>query len=129
MSLKKFWFIALVLASWFIYVNRHRIFLRDPLGAVTRNGILEDGAVVFINYDNDVLLENDHLPRYLLVAQHGQPVGVPAPINCLFTVLCLAPGYPVPQIAPLTGAPADTMTNRQVTFSDENGRDVAVKLR
>jgi hypothetical protein len=126
---KKFWFLFLVVVSWFVYVDRLKIFVRDPMGAVTRNGNFEEGAQVYINYDNDVLLENDHLPRYLNIVQHGQPVGVPAPLNCLFSMLCLASGYPEPQIAPVTGAPAEAMTNKGVQFKDENGREVFVKLR
>jgi hypothetical protein len=127
--MKIFWLLFLVVVSCFVYVNRHKLFLRDPLGAVTRNGNFEEGAQVYINYDNDVLLENDHLPRYLNVVQHGQPVGVPAPLNCLLNMICLASAYPEPQIAPVTGAPAESMTGKQVQFKDENGREVVVKLR
>lgn len=127
--MKKFWLLFLVLAAWFVYANRMRLFIRDPLGSVTRNSVAEAGTQVYINYVNDVIVTNDHLPKYLNIAERGQPVGVPAPINCLLNVLCLAPGYPVPQIAPVTGAPAEVMTDRLVQYKDENGREVAVKLR
>src|SRR5436305_862653 len=106
-----------------------KLYVRDPMGAVTRNGTFEDSAQVYVNYLNDVLLVNDQLPKYLLIVQHGQPVGVPAPLSCLFSVLCLAAGYPVPQIAPLSGAPAESMSAQQVVFKDENGREVIAKLR
>jgi hypothetical protein len=127
--MKTFWVVLLAAMALFVYVNRFKLFLRDPLGAVTRNGTFEDGAQVYINYLNDVVVANDHLPKYLLVVQHGQSVGVPAPLKCLFDLLCLAQGYPVPQIAPLTGAAAESMTDRQVRFRDENAREVTVKIR
>lgn len=127
--MKTFWVVLLAALALFVYVNRTRLFLRDPMGAVARNGTFEDGAQVYINYKNDVVLSNDHLPRYLLVVQHGQMIGVPAPLKCLFDVLCLAQAYPVPLIAPLTGAQAEDMTDRQIRFKDENAREVTVKLR
>jgi hypothetical protein len=40
----------------FVWVYRERLFLRDPLGVVERDGVKEDGARVFINYSNDVLM-------------------------------------------------------------------------
>lgn len=127
--MKRFWFLALLLAVVFVYVDRYKLYLRDPLGQVTRDGAAEEGTQVFVNYRNDAIVSNDHLPKYLNVIQRGQPVGVPEPINCLLNMLCLAPGDPIPQIAPVTGAPAESMSAHQISYRDENGREVVVKLR
>ena len=50
--------IALIALALIVFavVYRQRLFLRDPLGSVTRDGVKEDGAQVFINWSNDVLL-------------------------------------------------------------------------
>ena len=47
-----------VLLVVFVVVFRQRIFIRDPLGKVERNGIAQDGARLYINYSNDVLVED-----------------------------------------------------------------------
>ncbi len=127
--MKKWVLIALVIAAYFAYVNRLRLFLRDPLGSVLRDGVKEPGAQVFINYDNDVLLENDNAPMYLNILQHGQPVGAPETLKCFHYLLCLASGYPVPQTLALPNARLESMTPQQVRFRDSEGREVQIRLR
>ncbi len=127
--MRKWVLLALVLLSFFVYENRMRLFLRDPLGTVLRDGAKEDGAQVFLNYDNDVLLENDHPPLYLTILQHGQPVGAPTTLKCFHYLVCLANGYPAPQAAASPGARLESMTSKEVRFRDEVGREVQVKLR
>ena len=127
--MRKIVLIVLVVGSWFVYQNRMRLFVRDPLGLVTRNGVKEDGAQVFINYDNDALLENDHAPMYLEILQHGQPVGTPNTLKCIHYLVCLASGYPAPQASALPGARMVAMSPKIVQFRDEEGREVAVALR
>ena len=51
----------------FVAVFRQRIFLRDPLGKVERNGVVVDGARLFINFSNDVLVEEPGTERRYLV--------------------------------------------------------------
>ena len=127
--MKKIWLVLVLVGAWFLYAHRMTLFLRDPLGTVTRGGAYEEGAQVYLNYDNDVVVMNDKLPKYIDIVQHGQPVGVSASLKCLFSVMCLVSAYPAPQIAPVTGMAAEIMTNRQVQFKDENGREVVVRLR
>ena len=127
--LKKLMLLVLVVTSWFAYVNRQRLFVRDPLGSVTRAGVREGGAQVYINYENDVLLENDRAPLYLTILQHGQAVGAPDAMKCIHYLLCLASGYPVPQTTALPGAQLETMTSQAVRFRDGNGREAVIALR
>ena len=58
LSLKRVVIVGVVLLVVVAVVYRQRLFLRDPLGKVERNGIRVDGASVFINYYNDVLIQN-----------------------------------------------------------------------
>ncbi len=127
--MKKFVLLFVVVAGVFAYFNRERLFVRDPLGSVTRAGVHEDGAQVYINYDNDVLLENDHAPMYFNILQHGQPVGAPDALKCIHYLLCLAAGYPAPQTMGVPGARLVSMTNRSVEFRDGTAREVVVELR
>jgi hypothetical protein len=114
---KKVLLLLMLIFVVFVVVERQRLFLRDPLGSVARNGVKEDGAQVFINYNNDVLLENDHPPAYVTVVQHGGHIGTPATLKCLHWVACLADADVVPLIQPLP-ASVDSMTNKGITYHD-----------
>lgn len=127
--MRKLTLLFLVLACAFAYVNRERLFVRDPLASVTRAGTHERGAQVFINYSNDVLLENDRPPMYFNILQQGQPPGAPGTLKCIHYLICLASGYPAPQTSALPEARLEEMTPRQVRFVDEKGRAVLIKLR
>lgn len=126
--LRKIWLIALVVAAFVLYVNRLKLFVRDPLAAVTRNGVFQDGTRVYLNYDSDVLMENTQSTSSLTLLQHGQPIGVAAPLNCLLNALCIASAYPAPQIASLPGARLESMTGQEVHWKDGEGQEVVVKL-
>ena len=41
---------------------RQRIYVRDPIASVYRNDVKQAGVEAFINYSNDVLLEQDAPP-------------------------------------------------------------------
>jgi hypothetical protein len=120
--------LALVLIVFVVY-NRQRLFVRDPLGSLTRNGVKEHGAQVFINFSNDVLLENDNPPMYVLLVQRGQPVGTPAQLWCLHYVVCLTNADVAALVAGDQLAPATAMSNKTVEFRGAGGRDVVVTLR
>jgi hypothetical protein len=114
-------------------VYRERLYVRDPLGSVTRDGVHEDGAQVYINWSSDVLLENDappnHQPLTLTLIQHARPIGLPRQMHCLHWLLCLTDADNATLVAPDPGAYIESMTNRQVTFHDYNGREAVVTLR
>jgi hypothetical protein len=111
------------------FYARQRLFVRDPLAVVTRNGVKEDGAQVFINFSNDVLLENDNPPMYVSLVQQGRPVGMPSTLRCLHWLVCLTDAQPATLIAVDTHAHVESMTSRAVRYRDEDGREVVVTLR
>ena len=114
-------------------VYRQRLYVRDPLGSVTRDGVHEDGAQVYVNWPNDVLLENDappnHQPMTLTLIQHARPIGLPQQMHCLHWLLCLTDADNATLVAPDPGAYIRSMSNRQVTFHDYSGREAVVTLR
>ena len=122
---------AVLLLIVIVVVFRQRIFLRDPLGKVERNGVAIDGARLFINFANDVLVEEPGTERrYLVQAWSGVP-GVPKSLGCLRTLVCWTDADEA-AVFPLngreTGARA-VMSAKEVTFVDENGAGIRVELR
>ena len=127
--MRKFILLLAVLAAVFIGWNRKRIYVRDPLGSVTRNDVKEQGAQVFINYSNDVLLQNYSPPIYVTLVQHGRPVGTPAMIHCVAYAACLLDADIATLLDGTAGAPANSMTGKMVEYRDVGGRDTVVTLR
>jgi hypothetical protein len=108
----------------FVWVYRERLFLRNPLGAVERNGVKQDGARVFINYSNDVLVQNGG--RWVLVQGWDGVAGVPARLNCVQGLACMTEADHAEMTAVGKGA---EMSSQLVTFVDGDGVAVRVTLR
>jgi hypothetical protein len=115
----------------FVGVFRQRIFLRDPLGKMERNGVAVDGARLFINFSNDVLVEEPGTERrYLVQGWSGVP-GVPQILGCVQGLACWTDADHA-SVFPLDGRGAGTravMSAKEVTFVDETGARVRVQLR
>jgi hypothetical protein len=115
----------------FVVVFRQRIFLRDPLAKVERNGIAQDGTRVYINYANDVLVEDAAAGRrYLVEGWNGVP-GVPKHLACLTALACLTDADEA-TVFPLRSTPNQVravMSAKEVTFADETGVVMKVELR
>jgi len=126
--LKKLILLLVLLFIVFVVYNRQRLYLRDPLANVTHDGVKEDGTQVFINYSNDVLLENDNPPMYVKVIQHNNHVGLPVALKCVHFVVCLADADVVTLVEPDTRAAVESMTGKTVTFR-ENKQENVVTLR
>jgi hypothetical protein len=126
---KKFILLLVLVAVVFLVWNRQRIYLRDPLGSVARDGVKESGAQVYINYSNDVLLANYNAPVYVLLVQHGERVGTPATIHCVAYVACLLDADVATMVEGSEGAKAESMSGKVVEFRDGDGRDAVVTLR
>jgi hypothetical protein len=126
---RKFILLLVVLAVVFVVWNRQRLYVRDPLGSVARDGMKEKGAQVFINYSNDVLLQNYNAPVYVTLVQHGQPVGTPATIHCVAYVVCLLDADVATLLDGTQGADATSMAGKEVEYRDAGGRDTVVTLR
>jgi hypothetical protein len=125
---KKVLLLLFVVFLVFVIYNKQRLYLRDPFGGVMRDGVKEDGAQVFINYSNDVLLENDNAPMYVTVIQHENHVGTPAKLMCMHFVVCLADADVVTLVSTAPNAVVDSMTGKAVRYH-EGKRVTVVGLR
>ena len=116
---------------------RQRIYLRDPLATVYRDNVQQSGVEVYINYSNDVLLEEDHGDRAtsrILVQDWNKIPGTPQTLTCLRWTACLTEADKTPTIpVPWTGKgkydPKVFMTSRQVLFTDGTNAVVRIELR
>jgi hypothetical protein len=126
---RKFIQLLVIVAVVFVVWNRQRLYVRDPLGSIARDGVKEKGAQVFINYSNDVLLENYNAPVYVTLVQHGQAVGTPATIHCVAYVACLLGADVATLLEGTAGAVAMSMSGKVVEYRDAGGRDTVVTLR
>ena len=125
--MKKLIALLVVLLVVFVVVERKRVYVRDPLASVTRGGTSVSGEQVYINFYNDVLLENDNPPMLVMLLERGQPIGVPTKLRCIHWVACLtdadiATTYPL-------GGSIGSMSGKAVDFRDEDGRNWVVSLR
>ena len=125
--MKKLIALLVILLVVFVVVERKRVFVRDPLASVTRAGDKVPGQQVYINFYNDVLLENDNPPMLVMIVEKGQPVGVPTKLRCIHWLACLTDADNATAI-PLN-ATVQSMSNKVVRFRDENNQQWVVALR
>jgi hypothetical protein len=127
--MKRWAFLILLILALFVYYERAHLYVRDFRASVTRNGVKEDGAQVFFNLTDDVLLENDNNPMYITLLQHDKPVGEPAQLNCIHFFICLVAkdGAIVPGSD--TGAHIKSMTSTGIEFRDDLKRETVVTFR
>lgn len=125
--MRKFIALLVILLVVFVVVQRKRVYVRDPLASVTRAGDRVSGEQVYINYYNDVLLENDNPPMLVMVVEKGQPVGVPTKLRCIHWIACLTDADAASTL-PLN-AKVQSMSGKTVLFRDEDARQWVVDLR
>jgi len=128
--------VAFLLLLALIFVNRQRVFVRDPLAAVYRNDVKQNGVEVFINYSNDVLLErdSDSGSYWTLLQGWNRMPGTPALLKCLRWMACLTDGghataVPMEWSGKGKYNPRVTMTSAEVSFADGDGAMMQVELR
>jgi hypothetical protein len=129
--LKRILIVGILLLGVFVAVFRHRIYVRDPLGKVERNGVAQDGTRVYINYSNDVLVEDAARHQFVLAQRWSALPGVPQHLFCLTGLMCWTDGdkaavFPVDGVGGKTPA---VMSAKEVMFVDESGAKVRVGLR
>lgn len=109
-------------------IYHDRIFLRDPLGKLERNGAAVDGARIFINYSNDILVQEDGGRRMFVVQNYNKLPGSPTGLTCVQGMMCVTPSD---QASPETAGSANQaqMSNREVSFTDSLGSRVHVQIR
>jgi hypothetical protein len=115
----------------FVAVFRQRIFVRDPLGKVERNGVARDGMRLYINYSNDVLVEDAARHQFVLVQGWSALPGVPQHLFCLTGLMCWTDADRA-AVFPVEGAGGRTravMSAKEITFVNESGTGVKVTLR
>ena len=137
--MRKILILVTLLLAIFVVVFRQRIFVRDPLGKVERNGVAQDGTRLYINYSNDVLVDDKSTDtRRLYLVQHWNGVAQysTGPLKCVEFVACMtdaehATGEKLTPGKRGNRTPFDavTMTNKQVEFLDESGALVSIALR
>jgi hypothetical protein len=129
--MKKILIVITVLLVIFIAIFRQRLFLRDPLGKVQRNGIVQSSMRVYINYSNDVLIEAAAENRRYLVQNWSKVPGVPKHLACFTGVACLTDSDQA-EVFPLGNAANQAraaMSATEITFEDETGAAIKVQVR
>jgi hypothetical protein len=126
--MKKLILFLILVFILFVAYNRQRLYLRDPFGSVTHNGVKENGTQVFINYSNDVLLENDHTPAYIKIIQHDNHIGIPTTLKCVHFLVCLADANPVTLLLPETNATVESMDAKAINLK-EGKQQTTISLR
>ena len=126
--MKKILLLVVLVLVVFVVFNRNRLFVRDPMGSVARNGVKEDGAQVYINAKNEVLIENDHAPMYVTVIQQGNHVGTPKSIPGLHWLVYMSDADVWTLVAEDTNAVVESMTGKSVVMRDGK-RETVVSLR
>ena len=119
-----------------IVVNRQRVFVRDPLATVYKDDVKQSGIQVFINYSNDVLLEQDTEPgsyRTLVQGWNKMP-GTPIRLICLHWLACLTDADQATLLAPEWSGkgkydPQTNMGSREVSFVNPDGTRLRIVLR
>ena len=127
--MRKLILLLVVVAVVFVVWNRQRLYVRDPLGSVVRDGVKEQGAQVLINYSNDVLLQNYNAPMYVTLIQQGNRVGTPAVLHCVAYAACLLDADVPEFLVTDAAAKVTTMTGKVVEYRDGKGRNTVVTLR
>ena len=113
-----------------VAVYRDRLYLRDPLGKVARNGVEQTETSVYINYENDVLVREKGGTRMFVVQHWNGLEAVPGGLTCVQGMLCLTPADRVVNVGEaVTRRLPAVMTDREVRFVGEGGEAVLVTIR
>ena len=132
--MKRIVIVGLLVLVVVLVVFRQRLFVRDPIAKVERNGLQQTEYRVYLNYFNDILVEDlGQNRRYLVQARNGVPMvpGVPGHLGCVRGLACLTDEN-FATTEPLGGkgyAPEVEMTSAYVTFADGDGASMRVSLR
>ena len=142
LGMKKILLLVFLVVLGFIWVNRGRVYVRDPLATVYKTAaggggeVKQSGVQVYIDYSNDVLLEQDAEPggyRVLVQGWNKMP-GTPVVLKCLRWMVCMADAdhasaYPVAWNGKGKYDPRVAMSGREVSFVEGDGAMVRVELR
>ena len=135
--MKKILLLVFVVLLAVILINRQRLYVRDPLATVYRNEVKQSDVQVFINYSDDVLVEQDFGDRgtnSVLVQGWNEMPGTPTRLTCVHWMMCLAEADQVVTIPIVWKGkgkydPKVAMSSREVSFVGGDGAVVRVALR
>ncbi len=137
--MKKFIVLLGVALLVFVVIYRQRVYVWDPLAAVTRDGVKQGGIRVMINFTNDTLIDDKSTDKrriYLVQNWNKQPIYPLGELRCIQFMACMTAADQVAGDKVIPGAhggraPLEgvTMTNKRVRFVDERGALVDVELR
>ena len=119
--MKAFLLLIVVAVLALALLNRGRLYVRDPLATV---------------YENDILVVREEYPgayRILVQRWNKQP-GTPLALRCIRWIACLtdanhAAAYLIDWDNKGRHDPLATMTNREITFMNAEGKTMWVELR
>ena len=123
----------------FVAIYRQRLFLRDPVATVSRDGVKQGDVRVMINYTNDILLDDASTStRKLYLVQNWNKIagGPTAPLKCFAGLVCMTDADQASATPVESGSRGKrsafegvTMTSKRIEFVDEHGALVEVTLR
>lgn len=109
---------------------RDRLYLRDPLGKISRNSVEQEDARIYINYENDVLVREQHGTRMFVVQHWNRQPAVPGKLTCVEGMMCVTASDRVMDVAKAATGPTAEMSDRAVLFKEEaTGEAVSVTIR
>ena len=123
--------VLFVLFAAVVLGNRQRLFVRDPLADVERNGVKVEGAEVYINFSNDVVVQEPRPPNRYIVQHWNLRPGVPQRLSCVRWMFCWTEADRAESV-PLGGDGYQgmvQMSSHEVSFVDGSGAPVRVTLR
>jgi hypothetical protein len=123
--------VLFVLFAAVVLGNRQRLFVRDPLAEVERNGVKVEGAEVYINFSNDVVVQEPRPPNRYIVQHWNLRPGVPQRLSCVRWMFCWTEADRAESV-PLGGNGYQgmvQMSSHEVSFVDGSGVPVRVTLR
>lgn len=127
--MRRFLLLSSVALFVFVAVYRQRIFLRDPLAKVYRDGVWQQGIRVYINYSNDILVEGSADHPFYMVQNWNRLPGVPRSLTCMHAMLCWSDHDRATLLPLAESAGPATMSDREVSFRQGNDSTVRVTLR
>jgi hypothetical protein len=135
-EVKAFLLLIVVAVLALALLNRGRLYVRDPLATVYEDEAEQHGIQVFATNSGDVLVMREEYPgayRILVQRWNKQP-GTPLSLRCIHWIACLtdanhAAAYLIDWDHQGRHDPLATMTNREITFVNAEGKTMRVELR
>jgi hypothetical protein len=126
--MRKLFALLLVIFVAGLYLYHQRLFLRDPLGSMSVDGQKIAGAHIYINYSNDVLVLRD-TEQPLIVQNWDHTPGNTKVLPCLRWMACVTDADQASKFALAVKPEKVTMTNREIAYTDEQGKAVRLVIR